>query len=148
MIRFVSDKFVEDTRETYFDQEVKTISVDNRSIQVKVIDPAGQEKYSSLRRNYYSEGDGVFLMFDLTSEESFRNAKHKWETEVEKFCGNDVVKVLVGTKKDLNNNREVNNGDARDYANQQSLSYYEISSKTNDNVNEAFNEMVKSILAL
>jgi small GTP-binding protein len=69
--------------------------------KVQIWDTAGQEKYRTILQSYYRNTLACVLVFDLTSDESFR-AVETWSRELDKACGvDDILKVLVGNKKDL-----------------------------------------------
>ena len=40
------------------------------------------------------------LIYDITDKESFKNIEN-WLTEVEKYADENIVKMLVGNKNDL-----------------------------------------------
>jgi GTPase SAR1 family protein len=74
----------------------------------------------------------IFLMFDLTNQESFDNAK-KWRSEVDLFYHDSVPIILIGTKSDLIVERKVTFDDAKEYAAQMNFDYIEISAIGDDN---------------
>ena len=39
-------------------------------------DTAGQDRFKSLPKKYYQNADGVLLLFDVTSEETFNNVSN------------------------------------------------------------------------
>lgn len=63
-------------------------------------DTAGQERFRSINSAYYRGAQGVIVVYDVTSQESFQNVK-TWLTEVERYASRDVNKLLVGNKADL-----------------------------------------------
>jgi Ras-related protein Rab-1A len=46
------------------------------------------------------------LVYDITDRQSFKDIEN-WLAEVDKFGNENVVKLLVGNKSDLENNRQV-----------------------------------------
>ena len=85
---------------TYSGNNVTTIGIDfkyemlevnGKRIKLQIWDTAGQEQFRSVIATYYRGADGVIVMFDLTSKQSFYNVP-KWLKEVhsglksEKMC--------------------------------------------------------------
>jgi GTPase SAR1 family protein len=54
--------------------------------------------------------------------------------------------VIVGTKSDLINERQVENEEIQSFCNQLEIPYFECSSKENKNLEQAFNEILKQII--
>nr|XP_045604098.1 uncharacterized protein LOC123761981 [Procambarus clarkii] len=89
-----------------------TVGVDYQTLEVQVggvlavlqlWDTAGQERFRSITRQYYRKVDGVVVMYDLTSEQSFLNVVD-WITSVKEMAG-EVVTVMLGNKGDLQESR-------------------------------------------
>jgi GTPase SAR1 family protein len=45
---------------------------------------AGQERYRSITKQYFRKADGVICMYDVTSEQSFKNMRN-WITSIKVF---------------------------------------------------------------
>ncbi len=76
----------------------------------------------------------------MTNGESFSRVR-RWIDEINKYCDDNVAKVLVGNKDDNDANpieKVVSTSDAQQYAQQMNLTFFETSAKDNKNVNEAF----------
>jgi Ras-related protein Rab-1A len=78
----------------------------------------------------------------VTNGESFANLKD-WITEMERHCDTTVPKILVGNKNDddAQNDKVVLTSDARAYAMQKNLPFFETSARDNKNIDEAFHEI-------
>ena len=63
-------------------------------------DTAGQQRFKSILTSYYKGTHGVLLVYDITDKQSFTDLQI-WLNEVEKYGKQDVVKILIGNKKDL-----------------------------------------------
>ena len=44
---------------------------DGKVVKAQIWDTVGQERYSSLTKNYYSKASGAILVYDVTDEKSF-----------------------------------------------------------------------------
>ncbi len=63
-------------------------------------DTAGQERYKSVTKQYFRKADGVICMYDVTSEDSFKNLRN-WIELVKESIIDDCVLVILGSKIDL-----------------------------------------------
>lgn len=144
--KFVNNKFMENEFTTlglnYFS---KLIKINNINYKLQLWDTAGQEKFYSITRNYYNNSDGIILCFDITKELTF-NSLDNWFKKIHENNIKNVELILVGTKKDLDANREVNKNVAIDFANELKINYIEVSSKTGNNINELFFKLVSNII--
>jgi GTPase SAR1 family protein len=76
----------------------------------------------------------------VTNGESFSRIR-RWIDEINKYCDDNVAKVLIGNKDDIDGNpadKVVSTSDAQQYAAQMNLTFLETSAKDNKNVDEAF----------
>jgi len=69
-------------------------------------DTAGQESFKSITRSYYKGAIGALLFFDITQEVSFKSLK-RWLIELRTYSHQKLKIVLIGSKADLIDNREV-----------------------------------------
>jgi DnaJ homolog subfamily C member 27 len=88
------------------DYGIKTTSKtmnDNSSTNIKVdfFDLSGDAAYSEVRNEFYNNIDGVLLVFDVTSRQSFESLD-SWIKELRKYgiSSENTILVLVGNKAD------------------------------------------------
>lgn len=86
------------------------------------------------------------LVYDTTSRDSF-NALSAWLNDARTLASPNIVILLVGNKRDLEEARAVTLLEASNFAQENELIFLETSAKTGDNVEEAFLRCSKSILA-
>lgn len=90
---------------------------------------------------YYRGASAALVVFDITHMSSFERAK-KWVAELRQNVTNpNLVIALVGNKSDLAEQRVVPEVDAREYAEEASLLYFETSAKDSVNVSELFDSV-------
>jgi Ras-related protein Rab-39B len=85
------------------------------------------------------------LLFDTTNIESFEHVADWLQEARKQIEPNDAVFILVGTKKDKEHSREVPIEQAQQFADYHNLLYIETSSKTGQNVENAFIELSSKI---
>ena len=54
----------------------------NKSIKFDIWDTAGQEKYRSLAKVFYTECNGCLLIYDICDKKSFEELKNYWIPEI------------------------------------------------------------------
>jgi Ras-related protein Rab-1A len=69
-------------------------------------DTAGQERFRTITSSYYRGAQGIILVYDCTDRESFNNVK-QWMGEIDRYACENVNKLLVGNKADLQDQRAV-----------------------------------------
>ena len=144
VLRIMGEKFEDEILSTIgIDFKGKIINYNDTPIKALIWDTAGQEKYQSMAKTYYNGADGIMLVFDITSEKSFKRIDF-WLSELEEHERfEDLFIVLVGNKTDLENERKVSFEEANEYAKKHNINYYEVSAKTNQGIEEMFNDLIK-----
>ncbi|KAM0677010.1 hypothetical protein BDAP_002386 [Binucleata daphniae] len=115
----------------------KTVFSKGNNIKYEIWDTAGQERYNSLIPMYYRGAQVALVVYDITKQESFETAK-KWIDELNIEKPKDFLKVLIGNKSDLENQRKVGFDEARLFAVENDLLFYETSAKTGYNIERIF----------
>ncbi|GAB0092940.1 ras-related protein Rab-4B [Sergentomyia squamirostris] len=144
---FIESKFKDDSSHTIgVEFGSRIVNVGGKSVKLQIWDTAGQERFRSVTRSYYRGAAGALLVYDTTSRESF-NALSNWLNDARTLASPNIVILLVGNKKDLEEEREVTFLEASTFAQENELIFLETSAKTGENVEEAFLKCSKTILA-
>lgn len=145
--QFIENRFKEDSSHTIgVEFGSKIVPVGGRTVKLQIWDTAGQERFRSVTRSYYRGAAGALLVYDVSSRESFNNLAN-WLTDARTLASPAIVIILVGNKKDLEEEREVTFLEASRFAQENGLMFLETSAKTGDSVVEAFLKCSKNILA-
>ena len=65
-----------------------------------IFDFGGQDRFKPLIPKFLDGTNGALLVFDSVSFSSFQQLDY-WYDQVEKYCGSNVPKILIGSKSDL-----------------------------------------------
>ena len=144
--RFVSNEFSEKHLSTS-GLELKSseiITDDKKKIKVHLWDTAGQEKYKSVTKSLFCKVQGVIAMFDLTNEDSFEQAKY-WIKVLKEERG-QIPTILVGSKFDLTDLIIISEEEIKNYAENETLEFMMVSSKTDYNVKNAVKMICEKVL--
>ena len=130
------------------EKESKLVKINQEIYKITLWDTAGQERFKSLPRKYYQNADGVFLLFDVTKEDTFNNVSN-WINDVKQNSnlagGGDgqqqTTLFLLGNKID-SPDRIITKEQGEKLASSLGMKYFEISCKINMNIPEVMSRMI------
>jgi len=145
--RFIDNKFMRDSTHTIgVEFGSKIINIQGNNIKLQIWDTAGQERFRSVTRSYYRGAAGALLVYDITSRDSY-NHLSTWLEDARTLASAGIVIILVGNKKDLEDEREVSFMEASRFAQENNLMFLETSALTGDSVEEVFLKCARSIFS-
>ena len=146
LTRYFKNQFNEAFLSTIgIDKEIKHVKVGNDNYKMTLWDTAGQERFKCLPKKYYQNADGVLLLFDVTSEETFNNVSN-WMKDVKDNSNkdgkeSDIALYLIGNKIDKPE-RVISREMAESQAKSLGMKYFEVSCKINMNIPEVMARMI------
>lgn len=144
--RYIQDVFSEKAKPTLgVDFMTKMIEINEKKVRVQIWDTAGQEKYRSITRSYYSNAKGAIVVYDVTDKLSFKNVEG-WINDL-KSVVKELNIAIVGNKVDLVDDREVTKEEAEAYASSLGCVAFETSAKTGHNISALFKELIEAIFS-
>ncbi|KAG9675390.1 putative rab GTPase Vps21/Ypt51, partial [Aureobasidium melanogenum] len=169
VLRFVNNDFQPNKEPTIGAAFLtKKISLPARTIKFEIWDTAGQERFASLAPMYYRNAQAALVVYDLTKPSSLVKARH-WVAELQRQASPGIVIALVGNKFDLCGEegqdaeedtaaeaaagededgadaRKVSTREAKSYADEENLLFFETSAKNGTNVTEVFTAIANAI---
>ncbi|TFK91764.1 ras-domain-containing protein [Polyporus arcularius HHB13444] len=160
LIRLTDQRFLANPDPTLgveFGSKLITIPEENKVVKLQCWDTAGTESFRSITRSYYRGAAGCLLVYDVTSRQSFVNAR-SWLADVREHADPHLTCILVGNKIDLctddasstssapKRKREVTTEEAELWAKEEGLLFVEASAKSGANVEAAFEQATRDIL--
>ena len=88
------------------DFKIRQMEVDDKKIKVQVWDCASTERIRIITSSYYKGAHAIIVSYDITDRESFERVGF-WMNEIEKHASDDVSRILVGNKCDLESQRVI-----------------------------------------
>nr|GFA05997.1 Ras-related protein RABE1c [Tanacetum cinerariifolium] len=108
-------------------------------------DTAGQECFQTITTAYYRGAMGILLVHNVTNKSSFNNIRN-WIHNIEQHASDNVNKILVGNKADMDESkRVVPTAKGQALADEYGIKFFETSANTNLNVEEVFFSIAKDI---
>ncbi|KAL4612804.1 hypothetical protein GN956_G22904 [Arapaima gigas] len=143
--RFCDDSFHPGTSATVgVDYSVKTLTVEKCRVALQMWDTAGQERYRSITKQFFRKADGVIIMYDITSQQTFL-AVRNWLASVHEGAGGDIPIMLLGNKTDCESERQVQLRVGESLAQDSHLIFYECSASTGHNVTKAMIHLARNL---
>ncbi|OJT06103.1 Ras-related protein RABB1c [Trametes pubescens] len=162
LVRLTDQRFLANPDPTLgveFGSKLITIPEENKIVKLQCWDTAGTESFRSITRSYYRGAAGCLLVYDVTSRQSFVNAR-SWLADVREHADPHLTCILVGNKLDLcsdessdgaaaggKRKREVSIEEAELWAKEENLLFVEASAKSGENVEAAFERATRDILS-
>lgn len=146
--KYLTGVFEENTKTTIgADLAVKYLEQDGKSVGLQIWDFAGEEHYKVLFPSFVQDAKGGIYMFDVTDTNSLKKIKEWLSFFQNKDHDLWAPILMVGTKIDLYEDREVEAEEALEIARSNGLlGYIECSSKTGENVEEIFSSITKIMM--
>lgn len=146
VMRYADDTFLPTYISTIgVDFKIATLNLDNKKIKIQIWDTAGQERFRTITNSYYRGAHIIFICYDITDRTTFKNL-NTWLYEISRFASPTVKIVICGTKLDLIDKRDVPYEEAKEFCNTKNIPYFEVSAKTDINVDKIFTDSIQDSL--
>ena len=146
ILKYTEDTFQEVHLSTIgIDSKDKHITLDGKKYKLSIFDTTGQERYKSLAFSLIKNTDGIILIYDVTDESTFK-AVPDWIQSAREKKGENYPMILLGNKIDLEDERKIKTEDGKKLAEKYGLDFFEISNKTNVNIENSILTLVNKIL--
>lgn len=143
--QLINKKFSEATKTTVgVDFCPYRIDYKEHILRLEIWDTAGQEQYKAVAKTYFRNALGCVLCFDTTDVQSFNDLPF-WLGQFRELANSNAVILLVGTKADLEDQRQISLETAEQFAKDNLLVYTETSALTGKNVKETFEKLAHQL---
>lgn len=144
--RFCEDRFVSKYITTIgIDYGVKPVEIEGSEVRVNFWDLSGHPEFFEVRNEFYKDTQGVMIVFDVTSRESFDDLD-SWLAEAAKYGANPKSIPFVLCANKVDKKRVVSEEEGRQFASARSLVYFETSAQSGENVREMFDYIFLAIV--
>lgn len=126
------------------DFEIKQLRVDKQTVSLQLYDTAGQERFRTLTSSYYRSSSAILLTYDITNRKSFESLG-SWLADIRRLSDTSEI-MLLGTKLDLIDDRQVSQEEGQAWAEAQGLQFMETSARSNINIEDCFQQVARAAL--
>ncbi|XP_064824132.1 uncharacterized protein LOC135541734 [Oncorhynchus masou masou] len=127
---------------------IQSVTVDGSPVTLQLWDTAGQERFHSITRQVFHKAQGLMLMYDITSSQSFCDICY-WVNCIQEGAPDDVIVVLLGNKTDCAElDREVQTHEGENLAKGYNMLFMECSAATGDNVTLSMETLARMLKQL
>ncbi len=151
--RYCEKRFVSRYAPTIgIDYGATKIAVDKRDVAVHIFDMSGSPLFNDVRNEFYRDTHGLVLVFDVSDRDSF-DALSEWTKEICLQLAKDgrtmdkAVVTVCGNKCD-SNARQVDELEARLWAELRDFSYFETSACSGVGINDMFTAFFSQIVRI
>ena len=142
--RYVNNSYIDQKEcstigSSYF---VKNVYYNGKEYTLDIWDTAGQEKYRSIGKMFYKNAYIVLFVYDITNKKSFLDLKNVWYDELIKTGEKKAVMAVIGNKNDMFLKEEVDEEEAREWADEIGAIFGLVSAKTGDCINCLFKDIL------
>ncbi|TEB30225.1 hypothetical protein FA13DRAFT_577515 [Coprinellus micaceus] len=136
--QFVENHFVDAYYPTIDNSVSKKVRHAGVEWDLEVFDTAGQDEFSIFNAKHAIGIHGYVLVYSIAAQGSFDMIQIIYDKIVD-FCGlKDIPCIIVGSKLDLEERRQISSTTARALAEQCNSAWIETSAKNNVNVGKVF----------
>ena len=127
------------------DYRLKTMTLKNgKTVKLQIWDTAGQDRFKAITKNYYKSANGIIIIYDITSLQTYENVK-VWIEQIREEAPQNVIIYIAGNKIDLEEERKVKTEEGQKLAEEYGFPFLETSAKNDININETFENLVEDI---
>jgi len=144
-MQLVSNQFQDEYDPTIEDSYRKQVIIDDEPAMLDILDTAGQEELSAMRDNYMRQGKGFMIVYSIINKDTYDEAILLRTRILQVKDVDEFPMVLVGNKKDLSAQRQVQESVATSFCKTNNMPFFETSAKTRENVETSFFQLVREV---
>ena len=116
---------------------------EEKEVRLEIWDTAGQERYRSVTKMFYKDANAALLDYDITSKYTYEELKNYWVEQVKETSPKNIILAIIANKADLIENEQVDEEEAREFAQKNNALFALTSAKNNYGINDLFLEIAK-----
>jgi Ras-related protein Rab-8A len=127
----------------------KIFKINDVVVQLVIWDLAGQQKFDTMRHQFYMGSDAFILVFDLTDLKSFENISN-WFLDIQNQVKEqeNLIGCIIGNKSDLEEQVKIKFENAKELSSYLNLNFFETSALSGSNVDNVFTQLAQSLYDL
>ena len=143
---YTNNKVIQEYNETPETKLYKAnAKINNKDFIIKIIDTPSNKQFLNIIKGEYQNANYILIVFDLTNRETFLSL-NEWINHCRSVQNQNMDLILIGNKSDLNQNRVVSTEEAKKFASDNNIEYFEISAYNKDDIKNIFNNAISGLL--
>ena len=142
---YANNKVIQEYNETPETKLYKAnAKINNKDFIIKIIDTPSNKQFLNIIKGEYQNANYILIVFDLTNRETFLSL-NEWINHCRSVQNQNMDLILIGNKSDLNQNRVVSTEEAKKFASDNNIEYFEISAYNKDNIKNIFDNAISGL---
>ena len=142
---YTNNKVIQEYNETSETKLYKAnAKINNKDFIIKIIDTPSNKQFLNIIKGEYQNANYILIVFDLTNRETFLSL-NEWINHCRSVQNQNMDLILIGNKSDLNQNRVVSTEEAKKFASDNNIEYFEISAYNKDNIKNIFDNAISGL---
>ena len=142
---YTKNKVILDYKETTSIEIYKAKSkINKKDFIIKIIDTPNNKQFLNIIKDEYKNTNYILIIFDLTNRETFLSL-NEWINHCRSVQNQNMDLILIGNKSDLNQDRVVSTEEAKKFASDNNIKYFEISAHNIKDINNLFNDAISDL---
>ena len=142
---YTKNKVIRDYKETTSIEIYKAKSkINKKDFIIKIIDTPNNKQFLNIIKDEYKNTNYILIIFDLTNRETFLSL-NEWINHCRSVQNQNIDLILIGNKSDLNQDRVVSTEEAKKFASDNNIKYFEISAHNINDINNLFNDAISDL---
>ena len=142
---YTKNKVIRDYKETTSIEIYKAKSkINKKDFIIKIIDTPNNKQFLNIIKDEYKNTNYILIIFDLTNRETFLSL-NEWINHCRSVQNQNIDLILIGNKSDLNQDRVVSTEEAKKFASDNNIKYFEISAHNRNDINNLFNDAISDL---
>lgn len=146
-LQFVKGEFTEGYIPTIEDEFIKSIDHKGETVQIEIIDTAGQDDFEAMRNRFMSAVDGFVYVYSVLDPSSVAALKDIHQTVLLAKGKKSIPCVIAANKCDLRNPDSIPESEGEALAKEFGCSIFETSAKDNKNIQELYANIIDLLLS-
>lgn len=142
--RYLDDRFKKEYYQTLgMEYTSKQLLIQQENYIYCLYDSTGNIEYMPNVLTHFKNIDCFLLVYDVTSQDSFKNLSN-WLKAANENAKKNAIFVVVGNKIDLKEQKNVSTEDGQEFAKKNGFIFAEVSAKTGDGIKDLFENKIYS----
>ncbi|EAS04058.2 Rab-family small GTPase RabX2B (macronuclear) [Tetrahymena thermophila SB210] len=146
--RFIDDEFVQlNYMDKLLDFNIYKTEQYNQKLKIMIFSYRQQGcRFKVVTKQYHQDSTTHIFAYDITNRDSFDILQERIQSFMKQEFSKNMIVFLIGLKKDLSDQRQVQINEAKQIADSFGMNFFEISSKQRINVFEMFDLAIRESL--